>query len=70
MIGIELVKDKKTKEPLEPEKVAEIFEKTKDLGLLIGKGGFSGNVFRMAPSMNITKEDCEFALYVLEKSLQ
>jgi alanine-glyoxylate transaminase / (R)-3-amino-2-methylpropionate-pyruvate transaminase len=70
MIAVELVKDRKTKEPLEPEKIANIFELTKDFGLLVGKGGISGNVFRMAPSMNITEDDCDFALHVLDKSFQ
>jgi 4-aminobutyrate aminotransferase-like enzyme len=35
MLGIELVKDRKTKEPLEPEKIADIFEKTRDLGYFL-----------------------------------
>ena len=46
MIGIEIVKDRASKAPLEPEKFAAIWETTKDLGCLYGKGGISGNVFR------------------------
>lgn len=68
MVAIELVKDKKSKMPLPPEEVANYFEKTKDLGLLVGKGGLTGNVFRMAPPMCISAEDVDFALHVFDKT--
>lgn len=45
MLGVELVKDRKTKAPASAE-TADIFERAKDYGLLIGKGGLYGNVFR------------------------
>jgi len=70
MVAIELVTDKVSKTPLPAEIVGAIFEKTKDLGLLVGKGGLNGNVFRMAPPMCITADDVDFALDVLDKSLQ
>lgn len=70
MVAIELVQDKHSKLPLPAEQVANIFEKTKDMGLLVGKGGLSGNVFRMAPPMCITSEDVDFALDVLDRSFQ
>jgi len=70
MVAIELVKDKASKIPLPAENVAAIFEKTKDLGLLVGKGGLNGNVFRMAPPMCIHADDVDFALDVLDRSLQ
>ena len=38
MLGVELVKDRRTKEPAKDE-CATVFEKARDLGLLIGKGG-------------------------------
>ena len=45
MQGIELVKDRQTKEPA-PEAVLKVFEETKRQGVLIGKGGLYGNVIR------------------------
>lgn len=46
MIGIEIVKDKESKIP-DLALFEEIFERTKNYGLLFGKGGRFGNVFRI-----------------------
>ena len=46
MIGIEMVSDKATKAPLEAQKFMDIWEMTKEMGVLLGKGGVNGNVFR------------------------
>ncbi len=40
MLGVELVRDRKTKEPANTE-AADVLERCKDRGLLIGKGGCS-----------------------------
>jgi len=69
MIGMEMVKNKETKEPA-PELFANMFEKTKDYGLLMGKGGRFGTTFRIQPPMCITEQDVEFSLDVLERSLK
>lgn len=65
MLGIELVKDRTTKEPAKAE-CAQILESTRDMGLLVGKGGLNGSVLRFAPPMCITKADADFALAVLD----
>lgn len=44
MIGIELVRKKKTREPMAAKHIADIWEACKDMGLLIGRGGINGNV--------------------------
>lgn len=44
MIGIEMVSDKKSRKPLDSEKVLDIWEDCKDMGVLLGKGGRYGNV--------------------------
>ncbi|MBS61240.1 MAG: aspartate aminotransferase family protein [Anaerolineaceae bacterium] len=65
MQGIELVKDRKTKEPA-PDAVAKIFEHTRMYGLLIGKGGLYSNVLRISPPLTATNEHVEEALVILD----
>ncbi len=61
MLGIELVKDRNTKEPAKAE-CAEILERTREMGLLLGKGSLNGNTIRFAPPMIITQADADFML--------
>ena len=68
MLGIELVKDRATKEPATAECVA-VFEKCRELGLLIGKGGLKGNTLRIKPPMCLTSADADFMLTVLDEAL-
>ncbi len=68
MLGVELVKDRATKEPASAE-CARIFETCKDLGLLIGKGGLHGNTLRIKPPMCIHKGDADFMLEVIDEAL-
>lgn len=44
MIGLELISNSKTKAPLESERMLELFEDIKDMGVLLGKGGLYANV--------------------------
>ncbi|HEV7642692.1 MAG TPA: aspartate aminotransferase family protein [Pyrinomonadaceae bacterium] len=53
MQAVELVKDRKTKEPAS-EAVLKVFEETKRRGVLIGKGGLYGNVIRTGMMLNST----------------
>lgn len=68
LIGMELVKDRDTKEPAKAE-CAHVLETCKDLGLLIGKGGLWGQTIRMAPPMCLTRADADFALEILDAAL-
>jgi len=68
MQGIELVKDRKTREPA-PELTNQVLERTRGHGLLVGKGGLYANVIRMSPPLNISNADVEQALAALDKSL-
>ena len=54
MQAIELVVDETTGDRT-PEKALtnRVFEETKKRGLLVGKGGLYGNVFRIAPALNV-----------------
>jgi alanine-glyoxylate transaminase/(R)-3-amino-2-methylpropionate-pyruvate transaminase len=68
MLGVELVKDRATKEPAREECMA-VFEKARDLGLLIGKGGLWGNTLRIKPPMCLTQADADFMIEVLDAAL-
>jgi alanine-glyoxylate transaminase/(R)-3-amino-2-methylpropionate-pyruvate transaminase len=68
MLGVELVKDRKSKEPASDE-CARVFETCKDQGLLIGKGGLRGNTLRIKPPMCLSIADAEFMLAVLDEAL-
>jgi len=68
MIGVELVQNRQTKEP-NSELAAQIHELSKDLGLLIGKGGLHRNVLRIKPPLCITREDADFIVQVLDFAL-
>jgi alanine-glyoxylate transaminase/(R)-3-amino-2-methylpropionate-pyruvate transaminase len=68
MTGVELVKDRKTKEPAKDESV-QVLERAKELGLLIGKAGFYGNVLRIKPPMCFTRENSDFLIEVLDIAL-
>jgi 4-aminobutyrate aminotransferase-like enzyme len=68
MQALELVKDRETKEPA-PQAATQLLERARENGLLIGKGGLSGNVIRMAPPMNISKADVDEGIRLLDKSL-
>ncbi|XP_071959677.1 alanine--glyoxylate aminotransferase 2, mitochondrial-like [Antedon mediterranea] len=70
MIGVELVADKASRKPLQPEEVGHIWESTKDLGVLFGKGGLHGNVLRIKPPMCITRQDVDFGTAVLKRALE
>lgn len=68
MQGVELVKDRKTKEPA-PQETNALMERCKNNGLLIGKGGLYGNVLRISPALNVGKADVDEAIRILDKSL-
>ncbi|MDP3910418.1 MAG: aspartate aminotransferase family protein [Gemmatimonadales bacterium] len=68
MQALELVEDRKTKEP-SPKKTLALMEAAKRHGLLIGKGGLYGNVIRIAPSMLVTKSEVQDGCKRLERAL-
>ncbi|MBX3300509.1 MAG: aspartate aminotransferase family protein [Acidobacteria bacterium] len=68
MLGVELVKDRKTKEP-NPEAVLKVFEETKRQGVLIGKGGLYGNVIRTGMMLNTTTDAVDRMIEALEFGL-
>lgn len=68
MLGVELVRDRVSKEPASTE-TAEVHELCKDRGLLVGKGGLYGNVLRIKPPMCLTTDDADFLVDCLDEVL-
>ena len=67
MQGLELVKDRQTKEP-HPQAVLRVMEETRRRGVLIGKGGLYGNVIRTGMMLNSTKEHVDEMIGALDAS--
>jgi 4-aminobutyrate aminotransferase len=68
MQGLELVTDRKTKEPA-PRAVLAVFEETKRRGVLIGKGGLYSNVIRLSPHLNATTAQVDELVEALDHGL-
>jgi alanine-glyoxylate transaminase/(R)-3-amino-2-methylpropionate-pyruvate transaminase len=66
MVGVELIEDE-NKTPA-TKLTADVFETCKDMGLIIGKGGYYGNVLRIKPPMCMTQADVVFMLEVLDEA--
>lgn len=56
--ALELVRDRRTKEPAAKETSA-VMEAARREGILVGKGGTYGNCIRISPPMNIGKADVD-----------
>ncbi len=67
MLGVELVKDRATKEPAD-EEAGRVVEAARDNGVIIGKGGAMGNMLRINPPLCLQKDDVDFFIEVLESS--
>jgi 4-aminobutyrate aminotransferase-like enzyme len=68
MQAIELVEDRESKAPATAA-AAVLMESAREHGLLIGKGGMSGNVIRISPPMNISRADVDDFARRLDASL-
>ncbi|KAG7015352.1 Alanine--glyoxylate aminotransferase 2-like 1, mitochondrial, partial [Cucurbita argyrosperma subsp. argyrosperma] len=65
---LERLRDQKDKTPAKTE-TAVLFEKLRELGVLVGKGGLHGNVFRIKPPMCFTKDDSDFLVDALDYAI-
>jgi 4-aminobutyrate aminotransferase len=68
MIGLELVRDRKTKEPAAAEAKA-LRAALREQGVLVGVGGVLSNVVRIQPPLSITEEECQRAADAVERAL-
>ena len=72
LIGIELVEDKKTKEPAAVEKVNKVIQHCKEYGLIVGKNGDTvagfTNIIELSTPLTITNDDLDFIVTTLKKA--
>jgi 4-aminobutyrate aminotransferase-like enzyme len=68
VMGLEFVKDKKTREPAK-ELIKPFINACAANGLLVGSVGVYGNVIRVAPPLVISKEIADESLALMEKAL-
>jgi 4-aminobutyrate aminotransferase-like enzyme len=68
MQALELVKDRKTKEPA-PQAVLAVFEEAKKRGVLLGKGGVYGNVIRTGLMLNAAKAQVDELVDAIDAGL-
>ncbi len=68
MLGVELVRDRQSKEPASTE-TADVLDLCKERGLLIGKGGLAGNTLRIKPPMCLASDDADFLVDCLDEVL-
>jgi 4-aminobutyrate aminotransferase len=69
MIGVELVTDRRTKEPAKAQ-AAAIRAFCREHGLLIGVGGQNANVLRIQPPLVIADNDLDLAVETLDAALR
>jgi taurine-pyruvate aminotransferase len=74
LFGIELVEDKKTKEPASQDKVGAVVSGCLERSLIVGKNGDTvagfNNVITLAPPLTVTDDDLEFIAQKLAESVQ
>jgi len=68
-IGVELVKDRKTKEPAKEENTL-LQRKCMKRSLLYQKGGFYGNIIKIIPPLVINREEVDKSLEIFDETLK
>lgn len=68
LLGVELVRDRNTRQPANTE-AAAVMEMMKHRNVLIGKGGLFGNTLRIKPPMCINLDDAAYLVAMLDETL-
>lgn len=69
VMGLEFVRDKRTREPA-PDITVEVINRAVAAGLLVGRVGIYGSVIRVAPPLVITRAEAERSCDIMQKVLK
>jgi taurine-pyruvate aminotransferase len=72
LLGVELVKDRATKEPVGAEQMSAVADFCRDNGVLVGRGGGGrryGNTITLSPPLVITRAECDRIVGTLDRAL-
>lgn len=72
LLGIELVRDRTSKEPVGPAQIAAVVDFCKENGLLVGRsngGRRYGGVITLSPPLVITRAECDRIVDTLDRAL-
>ena len=69
MQAFEIVKNDGNKTP-DADKTSQLVDAARQRGLLLGKGGLYGNTVRIAPHLNVSSEDMDSALDIIDTSMK
>ncbi|WP_213423976.1 aspartate aminotransferase family protein [Bhargavaea massiliensis] len=71
LLGVELVEDKKTREPASAARIGKIIAGCKANGLIVGKNGDTvagyNNILTLSPPLSCTDQDVDFIISVIRK---
>ena len=73
LIGVELVKDRASKEPVSAAQITSVVDFCRDNGLLIGRGGGGrryGNTITLSPPLVIARAECDRIVETLDRALR
>jgi taurine-pyruvate aminotransferase len=72
LIGVELVKDRATKEQLDASQIGGVVDFCRDHGLIVGRGGGgrrNGTTITLCPPLVITRAECDRIVETLDRAL-
>lgn len=66
--GVEIVRDRDTKEP-DPERMAEVQNRMRELGVLVGREGRYDNVFKIRPPMVFSRGNADTLITAMDQAM-
>jgi 4-aminobutyrate aminotransferase-like enzyme len=67
MLGIDLVTDRRSKEPA-TERAGRVVERCRELGVLMGTDGPNDNVIKLRPALIFSRANADYLMQVLEQA--